>query len=372
MVKKKLMLIMSVIVMSFSIFFTGCDSKSSIIPEDIITNVVNLNKEVKYFYGESKTENYKKDKKISTINIKEWSIPGNKVRREVINVGDSGKIDKAIMTCDGKKMIIYTKALDSYMESTNIAKDDFISRSPKKVAMDEIANITKTHTIEVKGEEEVNGRKTYHLYAKPKKGQENKSLFGDVNYWIDKENWFVVKSECVSGDMRTISEYTNVNLKLEINESIFTQKIPNGAKVHNLDDREKDENITLNEVNAKLGTNILIYNGIDYKLDKINYSKNNKEIGEEFNQIYTNNKGVALFSISMKKVAKKDKNDKNIKLPGIESTTVRGVSGEIMEMKSFKSISWQEDGINYAVFSSSVNCVLDDLKKVAEELVKSK
>ena len=103
---KKIGLVVLGIIGISSMIFTGCNSNSAIIPEDIISNVVNLDKENKRFYGESKMDTYENGKKVSTVNLKEWSLPGNKVRREVISDLGDGKSDKAIMTCDGKKMIL--------------------------------------------------------------------------------------------------------------------------------------------------------------------------------------------------------------------------------------------------------------------------
>ncbi|KEH99298.1 LolA family protein [Clostridium massiliodielmoense] len=354
-----------------SIIFTGCDSNSAIIPEDIITNVVNLDKENKMFYGESKMDTYENGRKVSTLNLREWSLPGNKVRREVVSDLGNGKFDKAIMTCDGKKMILYSNNV--YMQSTNIMKENWImSKSPKKSAMDEMANITKTHTIEIKGEDVVNNRNTYHLYAKPKNPNKRGILAGKIDYWIDKDNWFIVKCESNNGNIRIVSEYLNVNFHPKINNNMFTQEIPKGVKVENLDEKDINKSITVTEASKKIGKEILIYKGMDYNLDKICYIEGSSNTGNEINQIYVDNRGIEVFNISVTKAIRDTDKEKETKLVIAEKVKVRGVDGEILEANNFKSVLWEEDGTNYSIFSNTANFTLDDCKKIAEQLVKSK
>mgnify|MGYP001560976478 CR=1 FL=1 len=368
---KKIGLVVLGIIGISSMIFTGCNSNSAIIPEDIISNVVNLDKENKTFYGESKMDTYENGKKVSTVNLKEWSLPGNKVRREVISDLGDGKSDKAIMTCDGKKMILCSNNV--YMQSTNIIKENWVmSKSPKKFAMDEMANITKTHTIEIKGEEVVNNRNTYHLYAKPKDINKKGISAGKIDYWIDKDNWFIVKCDSKNENIRVVSEYLNINFKPIIDNSMFTQNIPKGVKVENLDEKEVNKSITVKEASKKIGKEILIYKGIDYNLDKICYIEDTDKTGNEINEIYVDNRGIEVFNISAKKAIKSSNEEDELKLDIAEKVKVRGVEGEILEANNFKSVLWEEDGVNYSIFTNTANFTLDDCRKIAEQLIKSK
>lgn len=364
--KRKFVAAVLIGVMGISALFTGCDSKSAVIPEDIISKATSINENSTSYYGEAKMETYENEKIIYSANLKEWYKPKNKKRVEIKSDNDG----ETIMTSDGSKMLIYMKKLNKAMVSDKINDEEgFFDKSPKKAAMDELGRINKTHSVEIKGEENLNGRKAYHLYAKPK-GKD--SIIGEVNYWIDKDTWFIVKTSVITGNSKTTTEYTKLDFKADISDDIFNQSIPKDVKIENIDESMKPEKITLEKASKELGTKVLYYNNSDYKLSRVETLKNNPEIGDDFNQIYTSNNGAEIFTLTMKKVVQLSKDDGDFKLPGEKKITIRGKEGSAIEEKAFKSVHWVEDGLNYSIFTTSPNFSLGQCKGIAEKLTYSK
>ncbi len=360
--KKKFMGLILSITVIMSIVTTGCGNSGSgnttLIPEKIVDKVIDNENVSKAYYGEAKIEFYENDKKLYETTMKEWWKPKNKRRAEMISK-EEGKV---ISTNDGKKITIYTEKTNTVMISPDLGEEEIFHRDPRKIAMDELEFINKTHTIENKGEEDINGRSVIHIQGKPK---EKDSILGNVDYWIDKDNWFIVKSIIISGNSKISTEYTKLDFDIKIKDEIFTHEVPDDAKIVNLDEETKSEIMTLEEVEKKLNTKILSYKGEDFKLDRIEYLKNNPEIGEDFNQIYVDEKGIEIFTITVKKAMKLDE---SAEIPGEKSSIIRGKKGNEMEQNTFKSVFWEDNAVNYSIFTVAPNFTLENCKEIAEKL----
>src|SRR5690625_5356731 len=91
---------------------------------------------------------------------------------------------------DGLEIIVYDeKEQSSYVMNDIDIENLYIN--PKE-QLDMLLDMIKdTHDIEIIGDEEILGRKTFHLVAVQK--EDTNSLLGDQELWIVKEYWMVFK-----------------------------------------------------------------------------------------------------------------------------------------------------------------------------------
>lgn len=364
--KKKVLAVITTALIAASLF-QGCGSlkKDTIIPGEVITKAMSAYEKPKSYYGEAKMEIYESGKLTETATIKEWADnTSNKIRRRYeMNSSTSGK---NVSTNDGNKILVYMekdkkamsmKAPDSILENTSDYKSQL---------MKQLSSISKTHDLTYKGEENINGFKTYHLYAKPK--QKN-SLIGEVNYWIDEENWFVVKCTSESSNAKTSTEYTKLKFSPKFDNSVFIQNIPSDVKVENIDENGPKENtIDMKQAEKVAGKPILILpENSGYKLKKVTYMDASGVKHREINQTYEKNGAEALILTTIvfydNKVPEKDKS----KIDGEKDITVRGRNGTAMD-DPIKDICWSEDGFNYNLLIQDPSMTIDTGKKLLENL----
>ncbi|MHC1684631.1 MAG: outer membrane lipoprotein carrier protein LolA [Clostridiaceae bacterium] len=352
--------------------FVGCSiKKDTIIPEEVITNVLKASEKPKSYYGESKMDTYEKGELKDSSTLKEWVDNSNgKIKRRIeAEDKDAGKV---VTTNDGDKIIAY---MEKDKKALEIKVDNEISNnsniSYKDQLIKDLANITKTHQLTFKGEENVGSLKTYHLLAEPK---EKSSILGNQEYWIEKENWFLVKSSTEIGDNKGISEYTKLEFSPKLDDSLFVQTLPSDVKVENIEEAAKDNETTIDlKEGAKIaGKPILCLDGnSDYKLKNVTYLNAKAISHREINQVYEKD-GVEVFSLTtIINDENKDKSlDEDSKLPGEEEITIRGVKGIVME--EIKCISWSENGLNYSILIQDPKLKLEDGKKIVESLTLTK
>lgn len=346
--------------------FAGCSvKKDTIIPEELITNVMKASEKPKSYYGELKLDTYENEKLKESIKMKEWVSNSNtKVKKRIeIEDKESGKV---VTTKDGDTLLTYmekdkkafTMKLDN--ETVNSA-----NMSYKDQLINQLGNIVKTHQLTFKGEEEVRGFKTYHLAAVPK---EKNSIKGNQEYWIDKEHWFLIKASIESGNTKSVSEYTKLDFSPKLDDSVFIQKLPSDVKVQDMEEAAKNNEkvIDLKEGVKIAGKPILcLKENQNYKLKSVTYLDAKAISHKEINQTYEKD-GVAAFILTTIINDEKDNDTDTNKLPGEKEITIRGVKGTVME--EIKSISWTENGLRYNVLVQDPNLKMEDGKKIVESL----
>lgn len=347
--------------------FQGCSSlkQDTILPGDIINKAMNAYEKPKSYYGEAKMEIYENGKLSETDTIKEWADnSGNKMRRryEV----DSNNEGKTISTNDGDKILIYMEKSKKAMSMKTEGNMLENSGDYKAQLMKELSSISKTHDLTYKGEENINKFKTYHLYAKPK--QEN-SIIGEVNYWIDEDSWFVVKSTSENSNMKINTEYIELKFTSKLDSALFTQNIPSNVKIEDINDSAPKENtIDMKQAEKIAGKPILILpENSGYKLKSVTYMDAPAIKHKEINQIYEKN-GVDAFTLTTvvlydDKASEKD----NFNIDGEKNITIRGQKGTVME-EPIKYICWSEDGLNYNLLIQDPSITMDASKKIVESL----
>ncbi|WP_097027687.1 LolA family protein [Clostridium peptidivorans] len=347
--------------------FQGCSSlkQDTIIPGEVINKAMNAYEKPKSYYGEAKMEIYENGKLNETGTIKEWADnSGNKMRRRY--EADSNTEGKTISTNDGDKILIYMEKSKKAMSMKAINNSLDNGSDYKSQIIKQLSSISKTHDLTYKGEEKINGFKTYHLYANPK--QKN-SLIGEVNYWIDEDSWFVVKNTSENSNMKTGIEYTKLKFSSKFDNSVFTQNIPSDVKVENIDESGSKENtIDMKQAEKIAGKPILVLpENSGYKLKSVAYMDAPAIKHKEINQTYEKNGVDALILTTIvfyeNEVPEKD----NSKIDGESDINVRGKKGTAME-EPIKYITWSEDGFNYNLLIQDPSITIDASKKIVESL----
>lgn len=347
--------------------FAGCSiKKDTIIPEEVVTNVMKASEKPKSYYGESKLDTYENGKLKESIILKEWVNNSNgKVKRRIETEDKTS--GKSVSTNDGDKIISYEeKNKKAIMIKVSNELADSSSKSYKDQLISQLANITKTHQLTFKGEENVGGFKTYHLSAVPK---EKNSIMGNQDYWIDKENWFLIKSSSESGNYKGISEYTKLDFSPKLDDNLFVQKLPSDVKVEDIEETAKNNetNIDLKQ-GVKIAGKPILYlkESSDYKLKGVTYLNVKAISHKEINQTYEKGGVVAFLLTTIINADSKNSSVDEDKLPGEKEITVRGSKGAVME--DIKCISWSENGLKYSVLIQDPNIKLDEGKKIVESL----
>jgi len=336
----------------------GCSEESNnYSPEEMINHAI-AEEELPAYYAES----------ITTINeeepvvMKEWRSEDGRIRVE--SETESGE-DKSISVNDGSSVITYQIDENKAMIIDDEEMLEFNQPSPKEQANALLDMIRDSHDITSEGDDEIAGRDTYYLVAEP--NGEN-SLFGELELWIDKENWMVLKTISSTGDQRTETVYTKLELNADIPEDTFTLEIPDDAEVTNVDDVADTEEITLEDAIEGVGKPFYYFpeeNGM--KISSIEkYEMEGIADRTEVNIEYTKD-DMPFATLAV--FATPEDLDEDLTMPNMEEVTVRGLEGTFMDTDGLRLLHWLEDGLTYSMIVIDPNAELEELQQLAEQMV---
>ena len=221
----------------------GCsgDKKVDLSAEEIIDNALLALQSPISYYGEFEGNDgeYGEWRK-----FKEWSLLDgrNKVKRRDQN-------NQTLDMFDGKQVFLFDEenhmvaALKrSYEDVSNYSRSLRLrSEFGLKLAKEQCE-------LSVAGEEKVAGRNAYHIVAKQKGDQ---VCIGKPEYWIDQENWMVLKTfSDYHKDQQITLQYTTVDFNADIPEEALAFDFPESAGVNHIVDPEES---TMEEAKEKLG-----------------------------------------------------------------------------------------------------------------------
>ncbi|PWA12185.1 outer membrane lipoprotein carrier protein LolA [Pueribacillus theae] len=355
-------LILAIII--FMLF--GCSNESSqFSPEEVIHNALQEVESVESFYGESKVIYQEKGRTADAFVFKEWRSKDGKSRIEIVN--EDGSMD-SISVFDGSSTMTYQPK-----EKTAFILDDanlypLNQPTPKEEVQLLLNTIRDTHTVSFKGEEEMIGRMTYHITANVK--QNTKSIYGNQELWIDKENWMVLKTKSTTGDVDSEVTYTSVDFDPNIPPDVFTLDLPDDVQIQNLDDLSEISEGSLEDAVNKVGSDFLYFPEKDgLSISKVEIEEFKGEISRnEVNIDYEKDDRLYL-EMTVFEAPEETGEDSQI-FPGDEEINVRGNKGTYAELSDFRLLNWQEDGITYSVQLIDPNLTIEKLIELTEKMVK--
>ena len=286
----------------------------------MINNALEETTEIGAYYAESKMVVSEKGKEIERSLLKEWQSEDGKRRIEIKNKDGS---DTNISVNDGKALIMYQVEQNkaSIFEDPELFNSNL--PSPKEQAHQLLEMVQDSHTISIEDEEEIAGRETYKLLAKANK---DNTLFGDLELWIDKENWMILKTVMNSGDVQSEIIYTEIDFKAEFPADIFVLELPDNVEIEDFEDFSETTEITLDEAVEKIGKPLLYFPDSDSRqivsieLDEIQGERVWKEVGIDYTK-----DDLPLFTLAVFVAPEEmDEEELKLELPGESPVTIRG------------------------------------------------
>lgn len=342
----------------------GCSADESYNPEQVVYNALNNTSASVPYYAEAEMKVIENGEETEHLLVKQWADKDGRRRVETQHADGSGL---NIGVYDGTKLINYQPETKQvfYVESDELL--ELTQLTPKDQAEYLLRMIRNTHDISVAGEEEIAGRKGYHLIAKTKDAQ---SLLGDQELWIDMENWMVLKMISISGNMKKEIVYTTFDLNPKLTANLFTLNLPEDVQIVNLDEMNSKEEISLEEAAEVLGEPFLYFSENEgIKITKVAKIELNGELNRnEINIDYTLD-GFPSFTLTIFPDLVETE-EESFELPGEQDTVIRGQTGEYMEMGDFRSLVWSENGLRYSVLFIDPNMTLEQFVVMADQMVR--
>lgn len=345
------------------IFLTlaACSDGEQFLPEQVINNAVSKTVDPVSYYAEAemKTEGFGETEHVI---IKEWVDEDGKRRTEAQLKEGS---DLNISVNDGTKLIHYNEEMNqAYVINNDEVLAELNQMSPKEQANRLLVSIQQTHEISAAGEEEIAGRKAYHLIAKAK---EPSSLVGDQELWIDKENWVVLKMISTSGDFKSELLFTKFELQPNLSPDLFTIELPDDVELIDFEELSPTKNVSLEEAVNAIGQSFLYFpEEQDRIITQIELVELKGEINRnEVNIDYELN-GLPSFTLTIFPTPE----DGGLELlPGEKEVKIRENTGTYLEFNDFRSLVWQEDGLSYSVIFVDPNVTLEQFAALADDMV---
>jgi outer membrane lipoprotein-sorting protein len=149
---------------------------------------------------------------------------GNTYVRIEINVPD-----KRIITVKDNRYLFYQPKINQVVEGT-------VDRAAGKAAagflaylFGGIAQAAEDYEITVVATEDIDGRKASHLKLTPK--PDKKGLYRQVDLWVDNQLWLPTIQKFIESNRdETTLKLGEVNLNLNLSDSLFTQKLPSNVQ----------------------------------------------------------------------------------------------------------------------------------------------
>ncbi len=346
----------------FALTLVGCATSSEgnqFSPKQVLTNALEETDAPFSYYGESTVDIYENGEKLTTFQLKEWVSDDGKRRVEDIH-NDT----LTITVFDGSKIVSYhpNENKGFFMEDEMLEVMDEFQMSPKKQAEHTLKLVKDTHELEEGEEATIAGRKTYHIKAVAK---DKDNLIGDMELWIDKENWVVLKLISTSGNIKTELEYTKIDYNPTFDEDTFTIELPEDVELQDLEGLSETREVTLEEAIQGVGQGFYYIPEQDgLVLAKIEQFDSNGAIERTEVNLNYERDGVPLFFVSV------FPSDEELEIfPGEEEISVRNEKGSYMEMNEFRALTWQEEGLNYSAVLLDSSITLDDFLALTETMI---
>lgn len=360
MIKMKRLLVLLTLVM-FTLY--GCSSSlNEYSPDQVIQNALNEKNEGEAYYAESTWTTKEQGKVTETMTMKEWSSKDGKKRVETIGKDES---ENGITVNDGARLITYMpgdkKAF--IFESEELASLN--QQSPKEQAEQMLKLIKDTHEIEVIGEEKIADRNTFHLKATVK---EDQSLIGNQEIWIDKENWFVLKTKSDTDEVTVKWMYTKIEFNPQMPDDLFTIDLPDDVEIESLESMLDTREVTFEEAKDQLRTSFLyIPDTKDLKIAYVGLLDLGSEMERKEVTLEYEKEGLPYLSISIFETLAETEDGQLEAIIGEKMIHVRGQEG--MWSEKLRTLYWQEEGLTYSIIVLDPNLSIEKLQKLLERMV---
>lgn len=321
-------------------------------------NVLASDQEIQTYYAKGSMKFYDGDQLTDQSSFEEYSDHG---KRKIVTVNHENQ--KSTTLNDGKKVLTFdemTNTAYSYDLSDNDGLP--IAKTQREQLIDLFNSLSETHNYEITGEEKVSGRQAYKVAVTSKSKD---SIVGDMELWVDQKSWFILKSKSISGDIRSETEYTEVDFSPTFSNETFTLHIPKDVEVTSMDDMSETSQVSIEEAEKSLGQPFLLFQNDEFSIDSIELSKLKGELNLQNVSIYYKQNNMPAFTLSIFPTPPE--------IGGEElgtKQTIRGVTGYFMEDLSY--IIWDEGGLSYSILIENPDISVSEMISMAEQMKKSR
>ena len=340
---------------SLSLTLVACSGDiNNMSSDEIYNNVVKGQEEPISYYAESFIDIGDEDQ----IVMKEWRNKDNQIRTEAymneelasISVNDGEFIWSHDLTTNE---VMYFELEEALLDNVNQPMSE-----QSKMLLD---FIKESHTLEIIGEDKIAERDTLHVKATPKNDVDE--LMGELEVWIDKETWFLLKSITTIEDMQTVAEYTTFEVNPKLEEQLFVFETPEGATLVDMDEMFKEIKLeNIEEAKSYIEKPFLYLEETDsIKLNDITVSQ--VQDLESSLHLYYFKDDVPFFSLVISPI-----DEANVPYTN-EGSNIRGQEGMIEELSSFKMMTWVEDGFGYVVLVEREDVTVEEVIELLNTMV---
>lgn len=340
----------------------ACSSdKNMFSPEQVISHALENSEKTKAYQAEFLMTVKEKGEVIEEGKTLEWRDENGRVRLETYD--QSGELISIVVN-NGEEFIIY----ELENEQASIIDDPELialnQQTPKEQTEASLAIVKDTHDLTLKDETKVAGRDVKHIVATPK---DKNSLIGTLELWIDKENWFVLKTINESGDFYMEVEYESIDFSAKISDDQFNVDLPPHVKLINLDEVYAGDEVSLFEATEALGSPFLYFPESEEltiaSLEKTDLEGivNRTEVDIE----YVKN-DLPYISLS---VFETPEDVDDIAFPGEEKILLRDKEGIFIDSEGFRSVMWDEEGLRYSIIIHDPSVSIEEIEILTKEMI---
>lgn len=354
-----------------TVILFGCQSFHSFSPEEMIEKALAATEEPKTsYYGEMviKENGAVDELMLEDTTIKEWH-DGNRSRSEIIS--PEGEM---IIVQNGAHMQMYIVDEKIVHETEDGGAEEF-SYNPKEQLNNLLTVLGETHDIETVGEETVADRQTHHLKATAR--DDGKSIFGDLELWIDEEYWIPLRTQTRNGEIEIEIEYVQIDYDARFTESLFELEIPEGVSVETLEGLPESEELKKADIIDVFEEPIyIIEESNEWEIESIHLTDEDEEFQFKWLEIDYLYNGLPSLSltISSNENFDEDFNEEMLESLGdlAETVPVRDTEALLIDSTELFMLSWFENDLEYSVNILDQSIEMDELLQIIETMTKIK
>lgn len=349
----------------------GCRSLQSFSPEQVIENALAATEEPEIsYYAEIEFNGLGAlgDELFDDALVKEWR-DGKRLRQQL-------KIAKGevITILSGSKILTYLSE-DGVAYETDVDGLTDLVFNPKKQLNQTLSIIAKTHDIETAGKDDVIGRSAIHLKATLRDGE--KSIFGNLELWIDDEYWIPLIMKTTSGEFNLEMKYTKIDFDVKFDDSTFELELPDGVTVETIDGQIESEEIALEDIPKRFKRPVFIVEEKGFiNMGSITVMEMDEEPDNSSLEIDYKYDGLPGFSLFITESIEIDEELEEKALEVLddfaEKVTVRNEVGYFVDYPEISMLSWKENGLEYMIKIINPKLNLDIMLPLLDEMIEIK
>ncbi|WP_020614961.1 LolA family protein [Paenibacillus daejeonensis] len=342
-----------IVPLAVATLLTGCSNSLTASSEEIISHVMQSEDQTTSYQGKGEMKVYLNDELTEHSTFEEYVEFGGQRKIVMTDHMNDDQVHYSVRESD--RVLLYEEGADTAQSIDLAGMEEVGNQTQKEMLTGILERIKDTHSYEVAGEEDILGGKAYHLKVTADK---NDSLFGDMEFWVDQETWFIVKAISSTGDFRSETTYSELTFNPDFSDDVFSLDLPEGVEIVALEDQFPTYSGTVQEAAEALGQPFLIFDAAQAEQEAEWYVFEGELSRTEINIPYLED-GVPMMTLTVFETPEGAELNGNM--------TVRGVDAQYMEM--IRHISWDENGLRYGILIDHPDLTPEDAIEKAEHMI---